>query len=66
VKPQNDSQALALALVLRITASESDAKACVKHAELISSRMEPAQARAVRDAVQVCLEILLKYNAPCT
>lgn len=58
MKPQNDSQALALALALSVTAPESELQGCIDFAELIAARMEPAQSRAVRDAVEICLRIL--------
>lgn len=58
MKPQNDQQAFALALVLSVTAPESEMQGCIDSAELIASRMEPAQVRAVRDAVETCLNIL--------
>lgn len=58
MKPQNDQQALALALVLSVTAPESEMQRCIDSAELIASRMEPAQVRAVRDVVETCLNIL--------
>ena len=58
MKPKNDSQAFALALALSVTAPESEIQGCIDFAELIASRMEPAQVLAVRDAVEICLNIL--------
>jgi hypothetical protein len=56
--PKNDAQAFALALALIVTAPESEIQGCIDSAELIAARMEPAQVRAVRDAVETCLKIL--------
>ena len=58
MKPENDAQAFALALVLSVTAQKSEIQGCIDSAELIASRMEPAQVCAVRDAVGICLRIL--------
>lgn len=58
MKPQNDAQAFALALALSVTAPESETQGCIDSAELLAARMDPAQVRAVRDAVETCLNIL--------
>ena len=58
MKLQNDQQALALALALSVTAPESEIQGCIDYAELIASRMEPAQVRAVQDAVKQTIDSL--------
>ncbi len=58
-KLRNPAQALAMALVLGVTASDSTRAAdCIRHAETIAKRMDPRVADAVRDAVEVCLNTL--------
>jgi hypothetical protein len=54
---QNDTQAFALALALSVTAPESEVAGCIDSAELIAARMEPGQVHAIRDAVEICLEV---------
>lgn len=57
--PESPAQALALALVLGVTASDpARAADCVRHAETIAAGMDPAVVDAVRDAVEICLNTL--------
>ena len=57
--PESPAQALALALVLGVTASDTARAAdCIRHAEAIAADMDPAAVDAVRDAVEICLNTL--------
>lgn len=56
---KNESQALAAALLLAVTAShKSIAAEATASAELIAANMLPADANAVRDVLEVALAML--------
>ena len=56
---RNPAQALAMALLLGVTDSNSSRAAdCIRHAESIAGGMDPRIVDAVRDAVEVCLNTL--------
>ena len=58
-KLRNPAQALAMLLVLGVTASDSSRAAdCIRHAESIAKGMDPRIVDAIRDAVEVCLNTL--------
>ena len=60
MKPRNPEQALTLALVLGVTAPDSQrAAACIRSAEKIAADVDPVTVQAVRDAVEVCLNVLV-------
>lgn len=64
-KLRNPAQALAMALVLGVTAPDSSRAAdCIRHAESIASGMDPRMVDAIRDAVEICLNTLPLESCP--
>jgi len=58
-KLRSPAQALAMALLLGVTDSDSSRAAdCIRHAESIANGMDPRVVDAIRDAVEVCLNTL--------
>lgn len=59
MEPRNPAQAFAMALVLGVTAPDAALAAdCVRHAQSIAAGLDPRTADAIRDAVEVCLNVL--------
>jgi hypothetical protein len=59
IQPRNPEQALALALVLGVTASDSvQAADCIRCADQIASDLHPAEVESIRDVVEICLNVL--------
>ena len=59
MEPRNPAQAFAMALVLGVTAPDAARAAdCVRHARSIAAGLDPRTADAIRDAVEVCLNVL--------
>ena len=59
MEPRNPAQAFAMALVLGVTAPDAARAAeCIRGAQAIAARLDPRTADAIRDAVEVCLNVL--------
>ena len=59
IAPKNKEQALALALILAIQATDKEkAHQCIQHADTIADEMHPAEVQAIRDVVEICLNVL--------
>lgn len=59
VQPRNDEQALALALLLGLTTSESArAVEYLRLADQIGEELHPAEVESIRDVVEICLNTL--------
>ena len=59
VQPRNEEQALALALLLAATAPDpARAADFIRLADQISEELHPAEVEAIRDVVDICLNVL--------